>query len=598
MATSSSSNRIQVLPPDVIGRIAAGEVVERPAAIVKELVENSLDAGSCGITIEVADGGRTLIRVSDDGEGIPRADVPLAFERHATSKLRSDKDLWAISTMGFRGEALPSIAAVAHVRLLTARRNEAAGCEAVLRGGQLMNIDEAAVAPGTTVIVSDLFFNTPARRKFLKSAATEFSHICHVVQQAALAWPSIRFSLRHNNQEILDYVPATSTRERVHQIYGSKCLEQMVVVQAAQPGITVEGFTLSPLYARSARNPQDLFVNRRAIRNATIAHAISEAYGAFLVKGRHPLFVLWIGIDPERIDVNVHPTKREIRFSDSETIHRIVRSAIRDAVGGQPHDEVQQRPSAVEPRAFVTPAARSEWPHWSAPAAQGALGLSSGSKAPSDVRQDGLAQSTAQESMSVYKEEATADIRPLGQIHRTFLVAQVGAELQVIDQHTAHERVLYERLYRAWTGRQIVAQPLLIPEPIDLPPHSAALLRRYLPQLEDLGLQIEAFGGNAFLIRSVPAVLGHLEQAGLLQDLLEDLAQWNSVDSLEQRIRPILASLACHSAVRAGRAMELPEIQRLIEEWVAEGYPATCPHGRRVALRLTGDELGRIFGRT
>ena len=199
--------------------------------------------------------------------------------------------------------------------------------------------------------------------------------------------------------------------------------------------------------------------------------------------------------------------------------------------------------------------------------------------------------------MSAYRNGADADIRPLGQIHRTFLVAQVGAELQVIDQHTAHERVLYERLYRAWTSRQITAQPLLIPEPIDLSPHNAALLRRYLPQLEDLGLQIEEFGGNSFLIRSVPAVLGHLEQAGLLEDLLEDLEQWNSVDSLEQRIRPILASLACHSAVRAGRAMELREIQRLIEEWVAEGYPTTCPHGRRVALRFTEDELGRIFGR-
>jgi DNA mismatch repair protein MutL len=589
--------RIRILPADVISRIAAGEVVERPAAVVKELIDNSLDAGSTRIAVEVADGGRVLIRVTDDGEGMGRHDAELAFERHATSKVRSEKDLWSVTTMGFRGEALPSIASVARVRMVTARRGEPVGLQLVLAGGAPSRLEEAVAVPGTQIEVADLFFNTPARRKFLKTTATEFSHICQVIQQAALAWPGTQYSLRHNGQEVLDYPAASSLRDRVLQIYGPRCLERMVEVTAARPGVRVAGYAVSALHTRSTRSPQDLFVNRRPVRNATISHAIYEGYGAFLVKGRHPAFVLQMEVDPERVDVNVHPTKREVRFSDQEMIHQVVRHAIRNAVGGAPSEPAPGDPVLAGARSGEGPPARPQWPGWTAPAAQGSLLSSVAPRSGSANGADRTAPPAVYEPVAAYAAESGSEVRPLGQVRRTFLVALVGAELQVIDQHTAHERVLFERLCRAWGSRQVASQPLLIPEPFDLPAHSAALLHRYAEDLEPLGLQIEAFGGNSFLVRAVPALLGHMDHASLVQDLTDDLSQWDSVASLEQRVRPLLASLACHGAVRAGREMELPEIGRLIEDWVAEGFPMTCPHGRRVALRLPEDELARIFGR-
>jgi DNA mismatch repair protein MutL len=565
--------RIQVLPVDVISRIAAGEVVERPAAVVKELIDNSLDAGSSRIAVEATDGGRVLIRVSDDGEGMGRHDAALAFERHATSKVRSERDLWSVRTMGFRGEALPSIAAVARVRMVTARRGEPVGAQLLLEGGASLKVEEAVAVPGTQIEVADLFFNTPPRRKFLKTTATEFSHICQVIQQAALAFPAVQFSLRHNGQEVLDYPAASSLRDRILQVYGPACLGRMVEVTAARPGVQVTGFAVSALHTRTSRSPQDLFVNRRPVRNGTISHAIYEGYGAFLAKGRHPSFVLQLEVDPERVDVNVHPTKREVRFSDQETIHQMVRQAIRKAVGG----------GVEEPAPMDTPPVRPQWPGWS--------------PAPSQGIPDRPILPSMSEAVSAYATESGPDVRPLGQVRRTFLVALVGTELQVIDQHTAHERVLFERLCRAWAERQVVSQPLLIPEPLDLPPHQAVLLHRHAQDLEPLGLEIEPFGINSFLIRAVPALLGHMDHAALVQDLIDDLSQWDSVASVEQRVRPLLASLACHGAVRAGREMALPEIGRLIEDWVSEGLPMTCPHGRRVALRLPEDELARIFGR-
>ncbi|MBI4402343.1 MAG: DNA mismatch repair endonuclease MutL [Nitrospirae bacterium] len=583
--------KIHVLPGEVISRIAAGEVVERPAAVVKELIDNSLDAGSTRITIEVTDGGRGLIRVTDDGEGMSRTDAPLAFQRHATSKLRTERDLWSIRTLGFRGEALPSIASVSKVRLVTACRGESVGTQMLLTGGAVHKIEETAAAPGTLVEVTALFFNTPARKKFLKATATEFSHICQVVQHAALAWPRTQFRLKHNGQEVLDYPAVSSRRDRILQVYGVRLLEQMLEVRGERAGIRLEGFTVDPAQTRAGRAPQDLFVNSRPIRNATIAHAIYDGYGTFLAKGRYPLFVLCLEVDPERVDVNVHPMKREVRFADQDMIHKTVRQAIREAVGGGHHETVVSSLSST-----AGPQGATAW--------RFSLGAEAG-RSPADGDLSGgdfvsSGRSSAPmvgESSPSYLIAPGCDVTPLGQVGQTFLVAQVGSELQVIDQHTAHERVLFERLCRAWTGQTVESQPLLIPEPIDLPPHAAALLQRHLADLEMLGVKIEPFGSHSFVIRAVPALLGHLDYPSLLQDFVEELAQWNSAASLEARVRPVLASLACHGAVRAGRPMKLSEIKKLIEEWVGEGLPATCPHGRRIALRLPAEELAKIFGR-
>jgi DNA mismatch repair protein MutL len=583
MKVATGPSKIQVLPPDVVGRIAAGEVVERPAAIVKELMENSLDAGSTVISVEVVEGGRRLIAVTDDGEGMSPNDVPLAFQRHATSKLRSEGDLLSIGTMGFRGEALPSIAAVSKIRLLTASRDDAAGTLLTIDGGTITKLEEAAAAPGTRIEVSDLFFNTPARKKFLKTAGTEYSHICQTAQQIALAWPSVHFSLTHNGQEIFNYPSVATTRDRLRQVYGS-LLDQMAFVAAECPGITVHGAAITPVHARGGRSPQEIFVNRRPVKNGTIAHATYDAYGAALAKGYHPLFVLFLDVDRARVDVNVHPSKREVRFAESEGVHRAVRQAIKSAIGVLPGDAAPPVSWPAGPSMGQQTRVSGEWnPSPQIFAAR------------ADLPRTGAA--SAHEPAANYVGEPDSEVISFGQVHRTFLVAQVGTELQVIDQHTAHERVLFERLVRSVSDQTVVTQPLLIPEPIDLPPHAGVLLQDCLGDLAKIGLEVEPFGARGFLIRAVPAVLRHVDYPGLVQDLVEDLAEWRSTAPFEERMRSVLATLACHSAVRAGRAMALPEMTALIRDWVAEGLPTTCPHGRRIALRLPVEELERIFHR-
>jgi DNA mismatch repair protein MutL len=596
MSVDTRLGKIHVLPGEIVSRIAAGEVIERPAAVVKELVDNSLDAGSARIVVEVLDGGRKLIKVTDDGEGIRAADVPLAFQRHATSKLVHDTDLFSIETLGFRGEALPSIASISKVRLLTASRDESVGTLLILDGGAVTTCEEAASPHGTHIEIADLFFNTPARKKFLKTTGTEFSPICQVVQQAALAWPQVHFRLVHNGQEVCEYPAAGASPDRILQVYGPSVSNHMVMVQGELSGHQVHGMTVMATSARASRSPQELFVNHRPVKNATISHAIYEGYGVSLPKGHHPLFVLFVEVDPARVDVNVHPTKREVRFADSDLVHRAVQRAIRSAVGStEPEGTCADVPSVLSGHTVGT-----EAPSWTNGRNGGRHSQPVGS---SDfpTGQTGeravMSAQVVQEAMSAYLVQTANDVLPFGQIRQTFLVAQVGSELHVIDQHTAHERVLFERLLRACSQHTVTQQPLLIPEPVTVPLHQAMQLQQHLSDLAKLGLDIEPFGSGTFLIRAVPALLGHMDGAALVHGLLEDLSEWSSTASFEQRMRPILATMACHSAVRAGRAMTLPEIKVLIEDWVAEGVPTTCPHGRRIALRLPAAELEKIFGR-
>lgn len=603
MLTTGGSGKIHILPDDVVSRIAAGEVVERPAAVVKELVDNSVDAAAGSITVEVEDGGLGLIRVTDDGEGMSREDAPRAFGRHATSKLRSDQDLWSIRTMGFRGEALPSIASVSRVRIATAQRSAEVGIEFRVAGGKFGKIVEAPPIAGTSIEVADLFYNQPARKKFLKSIPTEFSHISRVVQQAALAWPSVHFRLTHNGTEAVNYPAVPSDKDRVSQVYRHVFLDHGVMVQAVLPTARLDGYIIDPLHARASRIPQELFLNRRPVRNAAVFHAVAEGYGSFLPKGRHPLFVLFLDVDPDRVDVNVHPTKREVRFAEPDMIHQLVRRAIRQAMG------TVERPS-IEPGSSVIRHAPEHERSWTP-----VSGIFQGQmkRSPAGVQgtpssgvidrqadmpsgpeaQLGFVSETAEPYINVPSGEVVA----LGQLNRTFLIVQVGGDLAVIDQHTAHERVLFERLYRAWTLRGIQSQPLLLPASIELSAPHASLLRRYQDELEKLGLELEPFGASAVLIRAVPLGLGKIDPEAFLQDVLDDLAQWDHASTVETKVRPVLASLACHGAVRAGRPMELPEIKALVEDWRAEGEMTTCPHGRRTAFRLGTDDLEKMFGR-
>ena len=582
---------IRVLPGDVVSRIAAGEVIERPAAVVKELLENSLDAGSRRITVDIKEGGRALIRVTDDGEGIGRADLLLAFERHATSKLRSDQDLVSIRTMGFRGEALPSIAAVSKVRVVTATRQEHVGAQLLLVGGAAEGIVDAPPVPGTTVEVKDLFFNQPARKKFLKSVPTECSHIGTVLQQAALAWPAVHFRLMHNGMEIMNYPAADSDRDRMLQIYRPAFLDKTIDLRGRMAGCVISGVLIDPVHARSSRVPQDLFVNRRPVRNAAVSHAITDGYGSYLTKGCHPTYVIFLDIDPERIDVNVHPAKREIRFADQDSIHRFVQQSVRHLFSGVERRVLLTSGSSHDIRADFSEASGSiagSDTKFTGESAQEGTGLPvSHSTAPLFVR----------ETPASFESPSVVAIKPLGQMLGRYLVAQVGHELQVIDQHTAHERVLFQRLWRSWLKRDIAVQPLLIPEPLELTVAQRTLVQKYFADLERFGLVLETFGATALLVRAVPAGLGPIHSASLLQDLLEDLLQWDDTTVLEARAQPVLATLACQSAVKAGRSMALPEIERLVCDWVDEGLITTCPHGRRTAFRLSSDELDKLFGR-
>ena len=590
--------KIHVLSNEVIGRIAAGEVVERPAAVVKELVENSLDAGSTAITVEIKDGGLGLIRVTDDGEGMSRADASLAFQRHATSKLRSDQQLNAIRTMGFRGEALPSIAAVSKVRLTTVADNEPVGTQLWLGAGAINRMEDAAAIPGTSIEVSELFYNTPARKKFLKSTTTEFSHISHTVQRAGLAWPQVHLRLLHNGYEVFNFPGVSSHRDRVLQVYRAVFGDRALAVDTERNGLSVKGFIIDPVRARAGRTPQELFVNRRPIKNSTIQHAVIDGYSAFLAKGHVPLFVLFLDVEPNRVDVNVHPTKREVRFADTEQVHQFVRSAVRHALGRAQIESSMAGTVHAQGRGYSASVASPQLDGGAVEGTDHQDRLIASSNTPADVARSADYQTSfVREATRLYEATVPVDILPLGQISRTFLIAHVGTELQIIDQHTAHERVLFERLWRAWQSRDLSAQPLLLPQPLELPTHQALILQGHLAELERLGLLIEPFGPSSFLIRSLPALLGHTDLAALVQDLIDDLEQWDSISSLEARVKPILASLACHGAVRAGRAMALPEIKQLVQDWVAEGLIMTCPHGRRVAFRLSADELARMFDR-
>ena len=603
MLTTGGSGKIHILPDDVVSRIAAGEVVERPAAVVKELVDNSVDAAAGSITVEVEDGGLGLIRVTDDGEGMSREDAPRAFGRHATSKLQSDQDLWSIRTMGFRGEALPSIASVSHVRVATALRSAESGIEFQVTGGNLGKIVDSPPVAGTSIEVAKLFYNQPARKKFLKSIPTEFSHISRVVQQAALAWPSVHFRLTHNGTEIVNYPAVSSEKDRISQVCRRMFLDHCFMVQAVLPMARLVGYIIDPLHARASRIPQELFLNRRPVRNAAVFHAVAEGYGSFLPKGRHPLFVLFLDVDPDRVDVNVHPTKREVRFAEPDMIHQLVRRAIRQAMGTADGVSIVPGSSVMREGPVSEPSWTSVSGVFQGQAKRTTVGVQGARSSVVTNRQaNGLSGSAAQlafvsETAEPYINVPSGEVVALGQLNRTFLIVQIGGDLAVIDQHTAHERVLFERLYRAWTVRGIQSQPLLLPASIELSVPHAALLSRYQGELEKLGLGLEPFGGTAVLIRAVPMGIGKIDPEAFLQDLLDDLAQWDHASTVETKVRPVLASLACHGAVRAGRPMELPEIKALVEDWRTEGEITTCPHGRRTSFRLGTEDLEKMFGR-
>ncbi len=596
----SVESKIKVLPESVASQIAAGEIVERPASVVKELLDNSVDAGSTVIFVDIVNGGKTLIRVIDDGEGMSRADALLSCQRFATSKISHQRDLLGIATYGFRGEALPSIAAVSRFRMLTAQLHSLAGTAVVIEGGDIQSVEERGAAPGTRIEVEELFFNTPGRRKFLKTTATEFSHITHVVQQAALANLHTQLRLTHDDHLVFDYPTVTALEDRLLQVYGPRAMDMMLPIHYEQANLHMRGMIINPYHSKTSRSPQEIFVNRRAVKNATIAHAIYESYGSFLPKGRHPTFAIMVEVEAHEVDVNVHPSKREVKFCSPDLIHRAIKGAVRvplqkKVMGSMSpilspalEEEMSDTVEKEKPGQRGMGEPFLEWSRRLAPSGE--------TEAQTDSWR-GQTRGVDQVKESPFLYPLEPEVHVLGQIHATYIVAQMGDELHVLDQHTIHERVLFERLWRHWEGRQIQTQPLLIPEPVDIPISAATQLAEILPELAKVGLELECFGPSSFVIRSVPALVGQMDYGALLEAIVEDLSEWNSVDSLDKRIRSVLASVACKGAVQAGRRMEAPEMKHVVQDWLREGIPMTCPHGRRISLRFDSEALHRIFRR-
>jgi DNA mismatch repair protein MutL len=560
---------IKALDPQVVARIAAGEVVERPASVVKELVENSLDAGSTQISVEVGGGGVSLIQVTDNGIGIPSAEVELAFDRYATSKVENLEDLESIRSLGFRGEALPSIAAVAQVDMVTCVAGDKTGTYLSLRDGAIANRGRQGRSQGTTVTVRNLFRKIPARLKFLKSVPTENSHIANVVSQYALAFPEVKFSLFIDGRVMLRTAGSGRLIDSIVEVYGAEIAENMIELkgQAMKPSPQVTGMVGLPKLSRSGRGYLSFFVNRRWVNSRLLARAVEEAYKGLLMVGKHPLAVINISLPTQDVDVNIHPTKSEVKFSNEHAVFSAVHRAVRQALTEQlpvPRVEVAvTRPifPSTPREAISTPTAES------AP-----------SPAPSPP--------TPAISLPV--------LRVLGQLDNSYIIAECPDGLYLIDQHAAHERVLFERIEHQRSQRQIEVQGMLEPMMLEVSPRQEAELRSRYQDLAEFGFSIEPFGDRTFLIRAVPAPLSNKDWAGMLRELLDSLSEGDKNDWAED----VAESIACHSAVRAGQTLTEAEMRELVRQLEQSANSHTCPHGRPTMIHLSSGQLKKEFGRT
>ncbi len=585
--------KITTLSAELANQIAAGEVVERPASVVKELVENAIDAGARRLSIHVELGGKKQVRVEDDGEGMAPEDARLAIERHATSKIRRSDDLAAILTLGFRGEALPSIASVSHFVLRTRARGSSSGTEIRVNGGTVSSEQEVAAAEGTVVEVNDLFYNLPARRKFLKSDGAEATQVSRVVTQLALAYPEVGFTLTSAARTVLQCPPAGSLGDRLFQIYGER--PDLIEVWKDAGGLLVTGFVAALADQGPTRGPQHVFINRRIVKDRTIAHAIIDSYSTASIKERSPEVHLFIEMPPGAVDVNVHPTKAEVRFRDQSLVHEVVRRALMDALGqGRGVPQLQLRPEVAAVSMPVTTSLPgvlsggvfpSRWmPH--------------ASEVGSGLRPD--RGSPALASLDRQTEAAAPDIRPmiaLGQFRDTFIIAVDDEAVAIIDQHVAHERVLYERVMQTLTAGRLESQRLLVPLLLDLAPGAHQALTERAAELERLGFEVESFGTGTVRVTALPALLKTEDGSTALRALAEDLEGLDRGAHVEDALKRIAATTACHAAVKANYPLPYEKMTHILDELRATAYSTICPHGRPVMLRLTRREIEKNFER-
>lgn len=584
--------RIRILNDHLVNRIAAGEVVERPASVVKELVENAIDAGAASIRLEIEGGGKSRILVADDGSGMDRDDAVLALERHATSKIARFEDLAAVPTLGFRGEALPSIAAVARFTLRTARE-AGEGTEVEVRGGKIVAVREIAHARGTVVDVSSLFFNVPARRKFLRSDSTELSHVVRVVVRQALARHAVGFHLAHHGRSVLDLPPVADPETRAAAVLGSRTAGNTIPFRVEGPGLVVHGLAGRPVDSHPGRELQYFFVNGRPVQDRVLLHAVSVAYGNTMPRDRYPAVILHVDLDPREVDVNVHPQKSQVRFGRTEVVHEAVREAIASALsharagpdlGNLRAHPLQRVVAALERHVGTAVGERAAAP-WAAASRSGEPPSGSGLRSELPGRDAEF-------------REPIAQSLPRFQIRDSYIVAEDASGLVLVDQHAAHERVLFERYLADAERDEVAVQPLLFPVVKELTPQEMATLEEESPEFERLGFRVAPFGGGTARIDAVPAVAAGLDAGDLLRELLGEAREARTVRSAAPELRRrLVTTAACHAAIKIRQPLSTDSMKTLLDDLALTRNPTTCPHGRPILFRLTLEEIERAFRR-
>jgi DNA mismatch repair protein MutL len=599
---------IRVLPDALINQIAAGEVVERPASALKELLENSIDAGATRIDVDLGEGGTRLLRVTDDGAGIPAKSLPLALARHATSKIASLEELEHVASLGFRGEALASVASVSALRVLsrTASDDHASSIES--DGGRLTTPAPASHPVGTTIEVRDLYFNTPARRKVLRTEATELGHCEDAFRRAALSRPDIAFTLRHNGRAVRQ-MRAQSLEARAIELFGAEFGAAAVPVRADAGGLRLHGLAALPAYSRTGRDAQYFFVNGRFVRDKLLTHAVRQAYHDVLHADRHPAYVLFLELDPATVDVNVHPTKIEVRFRESQAIHRFVSRGLSQALarpaGGGDQPLATGGPATARPVLLPDVLARSptHGRPWT-PSAQHAMPLGAGEKTGLYDALFGAAPSVPGHSPRDATDAATAGaerIPPLGfalaQLAGVYVLAQNATGLVIVDTHAAHERIVYEQLKRALDGSRVPMQPLLIPVTFSADAAEVAAIDEHRDTLSELGFELAALSPTAIAVRGIPALLADADPKGLARDVMRELMEYGASRVLVERRNELLSTLACHGAVRANRKLTIAEMNALLRQMEETERSGQCNHGRPTSRQITLADLDRLFMR-
>lgn len=586
---------IKLLNETLINQIAAGEVIERPASVIKELVENSIDAGAKSVSVELKDGGKTFIKVVDDGAGMSREDLQMSVKRHATSKIGEEADLWKIHTMGFRGEALASIAAISKLTIKSRRAEDESGTQLDVQGGDQFTLQDTAMNTGTQIEVFDLFFNTPARQNYLKKDSTELGHITSLLDTMALANPGVAFKLTHNGKIVFDFKRSTDLISRVADIFGNALVDAMIPIFYGGTDFQVDGFIGKPVVSRSSSQHQYFFVNGRPIQHHFLAHTIKNAYHSMLMENRKPIFIINIKIDPALIDVNVHPRKLEIRFEDQQAVARVLYGGVKTAL-----EKTNLIPKGfTESQRYMA----DSFPSFR----EKTSGQNDGEK-PLNHAESLPGQRYTEQMFSGEREFRNSEIQkntghslrsclPIVQIANAYIVAENEEGLILIDQHAAHEKVRFEQLMDQFERQEKLVQRLLMPLEVQLTAEEVKTIEENREIFDGLGFEIENFGGNSFVVNAIPTSLVKENLEEVICGVLDDIAEMKGPSNMQGKIEQILTYMSCRSAIKFGQRLSMLEIEALIEQMDTLKRPFTCPHGRPTIVSLSLDELNKMFGR-